>query len=94
MKPLAFIALFLMLVFFLTPAKAGFYLDLGTGYISEITVKQTYRGVENQFSLPLDSWFILLRGGYEIKGYYFELETIGTPERSFETIKIYRRFTF
>jgi len=94
MKPLTFIALFLLLLFFLTPAKAGLYVDFGTGWINEITIEQTFGGIENRLSLPVDSWFILLRGGYETNGWYFELETIGTPERTFDTFKIYRRFTF
>jgi len=84
----------ILLILSISPASAGLYLDIGTGWVNEVTVNQSFSGVENQFSLPLDSWFILFRGGYEINGYHFEFESIGTPDRSFETIKIYRRFNF
>ncbi len=72
-------------------------MDAGLGYIEDITILQTIRSggttIENEFSMPIDSGFLLLRGGLKINNYHIEYEQIRN-ERYFQTLRIYHRFEF
>ena len=92
------IPLSLVLSVILSGCSGRFYADAGMGYISEVTVHQelTVNGVtvENEFNLPIDSGFMLFRGGYRVERWHLEYEQITNAERHFDTVRIYRRFEF
>lgn len=77
-------------------------MDAGMGYIHEVTVSQTSiisspignTTIENEFSLPIESSFLLLRGGYKINNIHIEYEQIRDQDRHFQTARIYHRFEF
>ena len=88
----------IVLLLILSGCSGRFYADAGMGYISEVTVHQelTVNGVtvENEFNLPIDSGFMLFRGGYRVERWHLEYEQITNAERHFDTVRIYRRFEF
>lgn len=97
-----FILFMISLFVYSCSVEAGFYIDIGGGWVEEVTAEQTTEvdsplgtvTVNNQVSVPLDSGFLLFRGGYRYKKTHIELETIGDARRSFKTLKFYYRWEF
>lgn len=92
MKLKILVAVMLLLLVKSPHAQAGFYLDIGVGWIEEVTVIQTLGPLESEYTFPIREAYLVLRGGYEYKGWHGEYETIGNSERSFSTLKGYYRW--
>ena len=83
-------------------ASSQFYIDSGIGYIEEVTLNQSVTistpigdsTIDSTIDLPIDSAFLLLRGGVKIDQYHIEVETIRNQERHFDTIRFYHRYYF
>jgi len=91
--------LIFILPLLLSCTNGKIYVDAGIGYIDEVTANQTTTigdtTIDNQISVPLDSWFMLFRGGYRVGTWHiFEFERIGNQDRYFDTKKMYKRFEF
>ena len=82
----------LLLTLAAQPVSAGLYLDMGIGWIKEVTIEETR--TKTQFTFPLNSSYLVLRGGVSYHNWYGEFEAIGNEERTFKTFKIYRRWEF
>lgn len=70
------------------PVRAGIYVDLGIGWINEIEVVTG----EHVSTFPIDSNYLVFRGGYKHNQLHLEFEAIGNEVRSFQTLKIYYRW--
>ena len=91
-----------LLILLLTGCSANVYVDSGIGYIEEVTLNQSITistpigdsTIDSTIKMPLDSGFLLLRGGLKIDQWHLELETIGNQDRHFNTMRIYHRYYF
>lgn len=85
-------------------AEAGFYVDAGVGMIKGLEYEaEASVDLGNGFELSYkaeakatinDLPFFMLRGGYEYRGFHFELQTTGIPEYHYETFTFYHRWRF
>lgn len=107
MKKLLLISL--LLISFSSYAQDGFYVDTGIGWMqnlpvaAKVTVEveaQEYSAIytsREQASIPVESPFFYLAGGYETNNWHFEFSRAGIPddtEASITEFKIYKRFYF
>ncbi len=88
-------------------ANAGFYSDIGFGWIDPVTIKTSTEvtvipllpsiRVENEVEMPVNSAFSLISLGYEGNNYHVELNRFGVLDdrkKSITTIRFYKRFEF
>ena len=70
------------------PVRAGVYVDVGVGWINEVEIEVG----EQTVSVPIDSAYLVFRGGYVHNRWHIEFEAVGNENRTFKTLKIYRRW--